>query len=140
MYLYTRRFNYVKLRDIYLTETIEAAQDLRSLLDQIEQGLKDNAEYIKKHGNPSIYEATEIAKGQCFKHAFELSIQLHNQMRAAFSLHSPDGTGETDTDIRLVHAVVPDPQMDLDLYMHLLDKAMLYGTVTLVVIHNLQVV
>jgi len=106
MYLYTLRFNYVKLRDIYLTETIEAAQDLRSLLDQIEQGLKDNAEYIKKHGNPSIYEATEIAKGQCFKHAFELAIQLHNQMRAAFSFHSPDGTGETDTDIRLVHAVV----------------------------------
>lgn len=106
MYLYTRRFNYVKLRDIYLTETIEAAQDLRSLLDQIEQGLKDNAEYIKKHGNPSIYEATEIAKGQCFKHAFELSIQLHNQMRAAFSFHSADGVGEADTDVRLVHAVV----------------------------------
>jgi len=60
MYLYTRRFNYVKLRDIYLTETIEAAQDLRSLLDQIEQGLKDNAEYIAKHGNPSIYEGDLI--------------------------------------------------------------------------------
>ena len=106
MYLYTRRFTYVKLRDIYLTETIEAAQDLRSLLDQIEQGLKDNAEYIKKHGNPSIYEATEVAKGQCFKHAFELSIQLHNQMRAAFSFHSADGVGEADTQVRLVHAVV----------------------------------
>lgn len=99
----------MKIKDLYLTETIEASQDLRSLLDQIEQGLKDNAEYIKKHGNPSIYEATEIATGQCFKHAFELSIQLHNQMRAAFSYHSPDGTGETDTDIRLVHAVVTRP-------------------------------
>ena len=96
----------MKLSDIYLTETIEAAQDLRSLLDQIEQGLKDNAEYIKKHGNPSIYEATEIAKGQCFKHAYELALQLHNQMRAAFSFHSPDGKGEADTDVRLVHAVV----------------------------------
>jgi hypothetical protein len=40
--------------------TIEAVQDMRSLMDAIEKGLKDNAEYIAKHGNPSIYEGDLI--------------------------------------------------------------------------------
>ena len=40
--------------------TIEAVQDMRALMDAIEQGLKDNAEYIAKHGNPSIYEGDVV--------------------------------------------------------------------------------
>ena len=44
--------------------TIEAAQDMRALMDAIEQGLKDNAEYIKKHGNPSIYSEAKSSPGR----------------------------------------------------------------------------
>ena len=41
--------------------TIEAVQDMRALMDAIEKGLRDNAEYIAKHGNPSIYEGDLIS-------------------------------------------------------------------------------
>jgi|TARA_R110002153_G_scaffold209467_2_gene361991 hypothetical protein len=44
--------------------TIEAVQDMRSLMDAIEQGLKDNAEYIAKHGNPSIYAEATSSPGR----------------------------------------------------------------------------
>ena len=46
--------------------TIEAVQDMRALMDAIEQGLKDNAEYIKKHGNPSIYEGEVVSGSEAF--------------------------------------------------------------------------
>jgi hypothetical protein len=46
--------------------TIEAVQDMRALMDAIEQGLKDNAEYIKKHGNPSIYEGELVSGSEAF--------------------------------------------------------------------------
>ncbi len=54
------QYGFMHIRTEPVSMTIEAVQDMRSLMDAIEKGLKDNAEYIAKHGNPSIYEGDLI--------------------------------------------------------------------------------